>query len=126
MTDAKHPRSDIASLENRLKQLEEEKEAIIKLLAIWKGQTTVTVSITNLAGSPTIRGRVIDAVIDLVHKNGRQVTNDEVLTYVEEKGLSLGTSKNKSSTLGAILDQESKKKSARIRKVTRGTWDIKQ
>jgi hypothetical protein len=114
-------------LEKRLQEIEEEKEAILKLISIWKGQpvqTTATPKIT--ATSYSITGRVVDATVELIHKLGKQVGNQEILDYVNEKGISLGNAKNKKAMLSALLSQEIRKKSgARLRSVARGVYDLK-
>ena len=48
-----------------------------------------------------------------------------VVSNVEERQLSLGNIKNRVTGLGAILSQESKKSTARVKQVTRGVWDLK-
>jgi repressor of nif and glnA expression len=73
-----------------------------------------------------VRGRVVDAIIELIHASGRQVTSKEILEHLEERGTSLGNTKNKPAMLAAMLSQETMKKSARLRKVARGVFDIKQ
>lgn len=49
----------------------------------------------------------------------------EILAYVDEKKLSLGDTKNREASLAAILSQEIVKKSARLRRVERGVYDLK-
>jgi hypothetical protein len=67
----------------------------------------------------------VDAAIELVYKIGRHVTNEEVLVFVEEKKISLGNTADKAHAIGAILSQECEKKSARLKRVARGVYDIK-
>ena len=116
----------LESLEARLKELDEERDAIEKLIAIWRGQPAHSkLSSTITATSYSVRGRVVDAIIELIHKMGKQVGNKEILEHLAERGISLGDTKNKEASLAAILSQEVKKKSARLRKVARGVYDIK-
>ncbi len=118
----------LEALEARLKEIDEEGEAIRKLIAIWKGQPISESTPTRakiLSNTFSVRGRAVNAVIELIHKNGRQVTNDEILNFIEEKGISLGDTKDKQASLAAILSQETAKKSARLRRVARGVYDLK-
>ena len=118
----------LQQLEAELKRLDAQREIVLRYIALKKGESIKSSAhiVSTVSGSASIRGRVIDAVVELVQKCGRQVTNKEILAYViEEKQLSLGNMKNKVSGLGAILNQESRKKTARIKKVTRGAWDTR-
>jgi hypothetical protein len=121
--------NNIEFLEARLKQLDEERETIQKLITIWKGRPprpiSPIVSGKSNSSSSSIRGRVVDAVIDLIHKVGRQVSNEEILVCVKEKGLSLGDTTNEQASLAAILSQEITKKSARLKRIARGMYDLK-
>jgi hypothetical protein len=118
----------LQQLETELRRIEAERDLLVKYIAAKKGEATKGHVHTpgTVSGSSSVRGRVIDAVVELVQKEGRQVTNKEILAYVTEvKQLSLGNLKNKVTGLGAILSQEAKKKSGRIKQVSRGVWDIK-
>ena len=117
----------VQQLEAEKKRLEAQLKLISDLLSLRKGEGIRSSShlISPDSTSSTVRGRIIDAVVELIKQQGRQVTNKEILAHVEEKQLSLGNIKNKVTGIGAMLGQESKKKSARIRQVTRGTWDLK-
>ena len=118
----------LQQLEAELRRLDAQRELVLQYIALKKGESMKSSAhiVSTSSGSVSIRGRVIDAVVELVQKYGRQVTNKEILAYVsEEKQLSLGNMKNKVSGLGAILNQESKKKTARIKQVSRGVWDAK-
>ena len=118
----------LQQLETELKRLDEQRELVLRYIALKKGESVKSAAhvVSTGSGGGSIRGRVIDAVVELVQKIGRQVTNKEILAYVtEEKQLSLGKLKNKVAGLGAILSQESKKKTARVKQVSRGIWDIK-
>lgn len=126
----------IEMLENQKKSLQKEMERIQKelkltedMIAIRKGQEVVArpgePSKKTSATSYSIRGRVVDTTIELIHSVGKQVENKEILTYLTERGISLGDTKNKQGMLNAILSQEVKKKSARLKKVARGVYDIK-
>jgi hypothetical protein len=117
-------------LEARLNELNEERDALLRLISIWKGQPTSNIGATlvqpkNNNPSNSIRGRVVDATIELIHKLGRQVSNEEILVLVKDKGLSLGDTKNEQTTIAAILSQEIAKKSARLKRIARGMYDIK-
>lgn len=122
----------VEMLENQKKALQKELERIQKeiglteeMIAIRKGQPIPVDSQRITATSYSIRGRVVDATIDLIHSSGKQVGNKEILEYLAKRGISLGDTKNKQSMLNAILSQEVKKKSARLKKVARGVYDIK-
>ena len=115
----------LQQLEAELKRLDAQRDLLQRYIALKKGESIKSASTVPASQSSGIRGRIIDAVVELIHKNGRQVTNKEILAYVEEKQLSLGNMKNRVTGLGAILSQESKKNSARIKQVTRGVYDIK-
>jgi len=124
--------NSVELLESRLKQLDEERDTILKLIAIWKGQPQGIGGsphsphhTKNVSTSTSIRGRVVDAVIELIGKMGRQVSNEEVLVFVKEKGLSLGDTQNEPASLAAILSQEIVKKSARLKRIARGMYDLK-
>lgn len=75
--------------------------------------------------SNTVGGRVIDAVVELIHSMGRQVSKTEIFDYCEQKRLSLGNTDNKSGNLGAILSNEAKKPNARIKRVEQGKYDVR-
>lgn len=120
----------LESMEARLAELEKERDLLTQLIALHKGQPTTesrTVSFSSPVGSQsnTIRGRVVDATIELIHKYGRNVSNEEVLKFVKEKKISLGNTEDESRAVGAILSQECEKKSARLKRVARGVYDIK-
>jgi DNA replication protein DnaD len=116
-------------LDEKLKQVEEQREALLKLIALEKGHSTRTnqtiQTVAPLLTSSSVRGRIVDAIIEMIHARGRQVRSEEILAYIEEKQLSLGNTKNKDATLAAILSQEIAKKSARLRRVERGVYDLK-
>jgi hypothetical protein len=114
----------LQTLEAKLKQLDEQREALLKLIAFEHGEKISTRTSPPVTSS-SISGRVVSAIIELIHKNGRQVRTEEILAYIEEKKLSLGDTKNKEASLAAILSQEVTKKSARLRRVERGVYDIK-
>jgi hypothetical protein len=118
----------VQQLEAELRKLDAQRDILIKYIALKKGEAVKGghASAVQPSGSSSVRGRVIDAVVELIHKEGRQVTNKEIMAYIEEKQLSLGNVKNRVTGLGAILNQEWKKSTGRIKQVTRGTWDIKQ
>ncbi len=119
----------VETLEARLGELEKERELLIQLIAIRKGEHANEIKVISGSsphkGSNTIRGRVVDATIELIHRIGRNVTNEEVFEFVEEKKISLGNTTDKVHTIGAILSQECDKKSARLKRVARGVYDLK-
>ncbi|MGD8306638.1 MAG: hypothetical protein PVF17_08290 [Ignavibacteria bacterium] len=119
----------INDLKLRLEALEKEREHLLALIAIYEGQPIEDNSSKNqFKSTPTsfsVAGRVVDSIIELIHNKSRQVSSKEILDYLEEKGVSLGDTKNKPATLAAILSQEVKKKGARLKKVARGVFDIK-
>lgn len=125
----------VEMLENQKKTLQKDLERVqreIKLteemIAIRKGQPVSTHPEEGqriTATSYSIRGRVVDATIDLIRNSGKQVGNKEILEYLGKRGISLGDTKHKQSMLNAILSQEVKKKTARLKKVARGVYDIK-
>lgn len=120
----------LEELKKQLEILEKEREAILNLVSLYEGNTVETYSSNTLPKTtPTsysFRGRVVDAIIEFIHKTGRQVNSKEILDYLEQKGISLGNTKNKQASLAAILSAEIQKKSARLRKVARGVFDIKK
>jgi hypothetical protein len=112
-------------LEEKLKQLDEHRDALLKLISFERGETVPTRTSAPVTSSSSISGRIVNAIIELIHKNGRQVRTEEILACIEEKKLSLGDTKNKEASLAAILSQEVAKKSARLRRVERGVYDLK-
>lgn len=120
----------LEALKARREAIEQEKEALDRLIAIYEG-SPVPANSTPQAHRPappsfSVRGRVVDAIVELIHASGRQVSSKEILAHLEERGMSLGNTKNKPAMLAAMLSQETTKKSARLRKVARGVFDIKQ
>lgn len=125
----------VETLKARLMELDKERELLLQLIEIRSGgglgvgeskpEVVFQSPVSQQKRSNTIRGRVVDATIELIHKLGRNVSNEEVLNFVEEKKISLGNTADKVRTIGAILSQECDKKSARIKRVTRGVYDIK-
>lgn len=116
-------------LEKEIERLQDELNLTEEMIAGREGRPTEIneASLPKItAKSYSVTGRVVDATIELIHKVKKQVGNKEILDYLEEKGVSLGDTKNKQAMLAAILSQEVRKKSARLKKVTRGVYDIKQ
>lgn len=120
----------LEELKKRLEIIDREREAIVNLIAVYEGNPNEDYVKNKIVKStPTsfsVRGRVVDSIIELIHKYGRQVSNKEIMDYLDQKGVSLGDTKNKQASLAAILSAETKKKSARLRKITRGVFDIKK
>ena len=115
-------------LQRMLERVQNELKLTEDMIALRTGQSSrsglIPPKIT--ATSYSIRGRVVDAIIELIHNLGKQVGNKEILTHLNERKISLGDTRNKQAMLAAILSQEIKKKSARLRKIARGVYDIKQ
>ena len=76
-------------------------------------------------GKPSITSNVMDAVAELVKKNGKPVGTKQIFEYLETKKVRLGKTKNKKAFLGVLLAQELKKKDGRLKKVDRGVYTIK-
>jgi hypothetical protein len=72
----------------------------------------------------TLQGSVVNNVIELIRRNGREVSNGEILEFLQEKGVDLGD--NEPVLLAAILRQEVNKKSARLVRVSRGLYDVRK
>jgi hypothetical protein len=127
MEDAMQEGITLQQLESELKKLDAQRDLLVKYIALRKGENIKAEhpTVPQSSGGSSVRGRIIDAAVELIHKEGRQVTNKEIMAYIEEKQLSLGNVKNRVTGLGAILNQESKKTSGRIKQVTRGVWDMK-
>jgi hypothetical protein len=119
----------LESIQSRLEEIEKERELLLQLIALHTGEPPKTGKSVSFSSpglkSNTIRGRVVDATIELIHKIDRHDTNEEVLQFVEEKKISLGKTEDKAHAIGAILSQECEKKSARLKRVARGVYDIK-
>lgn len=117
-------KNTIDGLKTRLRELEEERKTILKLLSLWNGQAPNQIPIPMLpkVASTSARGKVIDATLELINKHGRAVSNEEILEYVEQKGIDVGKTDNKGRTIGSMLSQECKKTSARLRRVERGLY----
>lgn len=123
---------DLETLEAQLKQLDFERDLLLKYIAFRKEQLNGQQHENAHSHTPvettsySVRGRVVDATIELIHKLRRQVTNSEILNHLAENNISLGNAKNKQTVLAAMLSQELKKKNPRLKKVARGTFDIKR
>jgi hypothetical protein len=119
----------VESIEARLAEIEKERVLLLQLIALQKGQPAKEAKSVSFSSpgpkSNTIRGRVVDATIELVHRNGQQVTNEEVLQFVNEKRIDLGKNVDKARAIGAILSQECEKKSAKLKRISRGVYDEK-
>ena len=120
----------VEMLQERLAKIEEEKSTILKLLDIW-GEKRGALSLPfkdeiKSSQSFSISGRIIDAVVELIHKTGRPVKNSEIMEYMKEKQLPIGNAENPERMLAAILYNETKKKDARLKKAARGYFEIRQ
>lgn len=117
-------------LQKEVDRIQKELKLTEDMIAVRKGQSPKSgghqgIPLKVTATSYSVRGRVVDAAIELIHNLGKQVGNKEILESLNERGISLGGTKNKPAMLAAILSQEIKKKSARLKKVARGVYDIK-
>lgn len=110
----------------RLAHLDKERNALLSLLEVYGEKGIGVTGITPQTRSFSTGGRVIDAVVELIHKNGKPVKNAEVMEYLKEKDVPLGKSANPDRMLSAILSNECKKKDGRIRQAARGYYDLKQ
>jgi hypothetical protein len=111
----------------RLEQLERERVALLSLLEVYGSSPTdmpVTAGVHKRSFSTG--GRVVDAVIELIHRNGRPVKNSEIMEYLKEKDVPLGNTDNPERMLSAILSNECKKKEGRLKKAARGYYEIRQ
>jgi hypothetical protein len=115
----------VEGLKNRLLQLDEERSAILKLLEVW-GDKDYSPSIPKTSQSFSIGGRIVDAVIELIHKTGRPVRNSEIMDFIKEKQLPLGNTENPERMLSAILSNEIRKRDSRLKKAARGYYEIRQ
>ncbi len=115
-------------LQKMLERIQNELKLTEDMIALRQGQPSRNIVLPPkiTATSYSVRGRVVDGIIELIHSLGKQVGNKEILDYLNERKISLGDTKNKQAMLAAILSQEVKKNSARLRKVARGVYDIKQ
>lgn len=120
----------IVGLKRRLADIDEERAAIVKLLRLWEGEKTEQdVQSLGAVVSPqsfSVSGRIVDAVVELIHKTGRPVKNSEIFDYINEKQLPFGNTDNPERMLSAILSNETKKRDARLKKAARGYYEIKQ
>jgi hypothetical protein len=120
----------LGALKEKLLQIEEHRDALLKLIAIEEGYAPESSSDGSsqvlLVATSSISGRIVNAIVELIHQKGRQVRTDEILSWIDEKQLSLGQTKNREASLAAILSQEIVKKTARLRRVERGVYDLKQ
>jgi hypothetical protein len=115
-------------IKSRLAQLDKERDALINLLEVYGGETTdISVSSSkSQKRSFSTGGRIVDTVVELIHKSGRPVKNSEIMDYVKEKGVPFGNTNNPERMLSAILSNETKKKDARLKKAARGYYEIRQ
>ncbi len=115
----------LQTLERKLRELDEQREALLKLIAFERGGPSHAHTSKPVSSSSSVRGRIVDAIIGLIQDKGRQVRTEEILALIDDKKLSLGNTKNREASLAAILSQEIAKKSARLRRVERGVYDLK-
>ena len=94
---------------NLKKEVLEELESIEKAINVLKGQSgsspTIHALHAPLPPASSMQGLVINAIIELIHMKGRQVSNGEILSYLEEKQISLGKMKNKAAALDGKIKQ---------------------
>lgn len=114
--------------EHLKKEVLEQLESIEKAIALLKSQQDVSASISpNSSALPatSLQALVVNAVVELIHRAGRPVRNEEILAFLDEKQITLGDAKNKNGALAGILFQENKRKDGKIKRVTRGTYHLK-
>ena len=124
----KNQTTSIQWIKTRLANLEKERVALLNLLEIYGEGGSIDLPIVP-EGKPSsfsLSGRIVDAVIELVHKKGRPAKNSEIYEFLQKKGVPLGNADNPERMLSAILSNETKKKGARLRKAARGYFDIRQ
>ncbi|MBI3365899.1 MAG: hypothetical protein HY033_13460 [Ignavibacteriae bacterium] len=120
MKKVQNKRIPLVDLRMRLNSLDEERDAILKLIASYEQSDKI-----ELPPSFTMRGQVVNAVIELIQKKKGYVTTREIFPYVEKKNILKGV-EDKKALLAIILYQEvNKKGSSRLKKVARGIYDIK-
>jgi hypothetical protein len=102
-------------------------ESIEKAINILKGRDTSSSrgEMPSMPPASSLQGLVVNAVVELIHKTGRQVRNEEILAYLDEKQITLGKAKNKNGALASILYQENKRTDGKIKQVSRGVYYIK-
>ncbi len=112
----------------RLAQLDKERNALLSLLEVYSGVSgdVAVALIPPKQRSFSTGGRVIDAVVELIHKNGKPVKNAEVMAFLTEQDIPVGNTDNPERMLSAILSNECNKKDGRIRKAARGYYDLRQ
>lgn len=115
-------------IKTRLAQLDKERTALMNLLEVYSGEA---LDISVIPGTPrkrsfTTGGRVVDATIELIHRNGKPVKNAEIMEYIKEKDVPLGNTENRDQMLSAILSNECKKPNGRLKKAARGYYEIRQ
>lgn len=121
--------SSIKWIKSRLAQLDKERTALLNLLEVYGDSEGSSISLPpsrKESGSFSISGRIVDAVIELIHKMGRPVKNSEIYEYLKEKQLPIGNTASPERMLSAILSNETKKKEARLKKAARGYYEIRQ
>jgi hypothetical protein len=111
----------------RLAQLDKERAALLNLLEVYSdGGVEIPIVPGTRKRSFSTGGRVVDAVIDLIHRNGRPVKNSEIMEHLKEKSVPLGNTENPERMLSAILSNECRKKDGRLKKAARGYYEIRQ
>ncbi|MGA2622807.1 MAG: hypothetical protein ABSF91_03060 [Bacteroidota bacterium] len=117
----------LESLKERQKELTDELRAIERLIGVYEGKLNKEKQeYVNMVSETTLttREKVVNIVTDLVFKNKRPVKAIEIFNAIKRTRI-LKDMRNEQATLAAILSQEVKKKSARLKKVTRGVYTIK-
>lgn len=105
-------------------------ESIEKAINFLSGQQVLQPAVAPVADAPTLNGNsiqslVVNYTLDLIRKQGRQVKNEEILAYLDEKQVNLGSSKDRRTALASILFSEVSKKDGKLKRVARGVYYIK-
>lgn len=92
----KNQTTSIQWIKTRLANLEKERVALLNLLEIYGEGGSIDLPIVP-EGKPSsfsLSGRIVDAVIELVHKKGRPAKNSEIYEFLQKKGVPLGNADN--------------------------------
>src|SRR5260221_4742395 len=87
-------------LQKVVERLQMELKLMEDLIALRKGHLKDNPTPPKVtSGSYSVRGRVVDATIELIMNLGKQVGNKEILEYLNDRGISLGGTRNKPAML---------------------------
>ena len=120
----------LESLKAERQSLREELQALEKLIAIHerRHKTSDETKKQGLSGGlmplpHSIRDQVVTTTYNLIHELKRPVSSQEIFERVDSLRI-LDGRKNKQATLAAILDQITKTKKPKLKRVDRGVYDI--